>query len=120
MWLYFQSTGGLFHENELVGYGYSGCGEAKNEPDCASQVDKGPIPCGLYTMGESFADLEKGPLVMALTPHLDNKMFNRSGFQIHGDSIATPGQASRGCIILSHNIRLIMSLSLDRELLVIA
>jgi len=46
-----------------------------------------------------------GPYVLPLTPSLNNQMFGRSGFLIHGDSVVNPGTASEGCIILPRAVR---------------
>ncbi len=40
-----------------------------------------------------------------LTPAPANRMFGRSGFFVHGDSNAHPGEASQGCIIMPLAIR---------------
>jgi hypothetical protein len=32
-------------------------------------------------------------------------MFGRGLFLVHGDSIANPGEASEGCIIMPHGVR---------------
>jgi RHS repeat-associated protein len=80
--------------------GYSGSGTKKNDP--ASQCDKneGPLPRGGYTMGPAY-DSNKGKNTIPLDPDATNAMCSRSGFLMHGDSIANPGTASEGCIIMS-------------------
>ena len=120
MWTYIISTGELKHDGVLEGYGYSGSGEFKNDPNATNVPDEGPLPTGGYGIGEFYTDSEKGPLVSRLTPVTDNIMFDRSGFMIHGDSVAHPGCASHGCICLGHNTRLLLSLSLDRDLEVLS
>lgn len=118
-WLYRQASGELSLDGAVhvgVGYGYSGHGDGKNNPDLQRVPNVGPIPAGSYTIGTAYTHPQKGPLVMRLTPHSDT--FGRSGFLIHGDSIAHPGEASEGCIILSHSIRQQVSESACRELIV--
>ena len=117
-WVYSQSTGALTHLGELVGYGYSGFNQGKNNPALESERDIGPIPRGYYSIGVAHDDPEKGPIVMALTPHAQ-PLYGREGFLIHGDSIAHPGCASHGCIILGHNVRERVALSPHRSLEVI-
>ena len=45
--------------------------------------------------------LRPSPFSLRLTPDPANDMCGRDGFLIHGDSIAHPGTASQGCIILN-------------------
>jgi hypothetical protein len=54
-----------------------------------------------------------------IPPDSANTMFGRSGFLIHGDSIARPGFASRGCIIAGRLIREAIAASGDAGLTVI-
>ena len=120
MWTYRQSTGALLHEGTQVATGYSGNGECKNCCDKQDVQQHGPIPQGHYTIGPSFKDPHKGPIVMHLIPDPANQMFGRSGFLIHGDAIADPGSASEGCIILGPAMRTKIAASPDRTLEVIA
>jgi hypothetical protein len=120
-WTYRQSTGELLHNGEVIGFGYSGHGAAKNKPECQDQKGTGPIPCGLYTVEEAaFQDHELGPIVMRLTASPRNNMFGRSGFYMHGDSVQHPGDASCGCIVIGYNVRLQVAISFDRALEVTA
>lgn len=106
MWVYEQITGNLFEDGiELLSTGYSGSGEGKNNPEMQHVADVGPIPCGDYTIEQPIDTAEHGPFVLPLRAATANEMFGRSGFLIHGDSIASPGNASKGCIILSREIR---------------
>ena len=63
------------------------------------EKDIGPLPRGRYTIGKP----RKGPspFSLPLMPAADNEMCGRGDFLIHGDSIAAPGNASHGCIIMS-------------------
>ncbi len=120
MWTYAQATGSLSHDDVSVGTGYSGFEQGKNNPAFQEVPDVGPLPCGTYAIGPPFTHPTKGPLVMTLTPEPDCNEFGRSGFLIHGDSIAHPGEASEGCIIMAHDIRLQISTSGDNQLTVIS
>lgn len=120
MWVYQQSTGKLFHEEDSsaveVACGYSGAGECKNNPASQHIHNKGPLPQGSYKIGEPHDTQEHGPYVLPLFPHMDNTMFGRGGFLIHGDSLAAPGTASEGCIILPRKVREYVWASGDRYL----
>lgn len=120
MWTYNQSNGFLSHNGELAGTGYSGFGYAKNDPACEQMMDLGPIPRGKYTIDLPSFDSElHGPVCLRLTPQDSTNTFGRAGFLIHGDSIAHPGSASHGCIILPRPVRLEISESSDDELEVV-
>lgn len=105
MWTYSQSSGKLSRDGILIGAGYSGLGPDKDDPATENVHNQGPIPRGIWAIGEAHADPELGPCVMALTPVLETETFGRSGFFIHGDSLAHPGSASHGCIVLDRNVR---------------
>lgn len=117
-WKYVQVSGEIRQDDEHIAWGYSGRGPGKNNPACQAVHSVGPIPCGLYTIGEPYDSKEHGPYVLPLTPHPANQMYGRSGFLIHGDSIREPGTASEGCIIASKITRLTIGESNDRLLLV--
>ena len=55
---------------------------------------------------------------MALMP-IGHNAHGRTHFLIHGDSIAHPGDASEGCIALSHAARQAIAISGDTELEVV-
>ncbi len=118
MWQYQQTTGQMRDaDGNLLATGYSGAGDDKNNPSAENISGKGPIPTGFYEIEKpAFHDSEKGPLVMRLIPDSDNEMYGRSGFMIHGDSIAAPGTASEGCIIMSHEARQTIADSEDCDL----
>jgi Protein of unknown function (DUF2778) len=119
-WIYKQSTGELFHDDELIGAGYSGKGDDKNNPGAQNVHNQGPIPQGLYQIYKPRDTADHGPFVLPLEPHLENTMFGRGGFLIHGDSTKDPGTASEGCVILARNFRTLISESSDNTLQVIA
>ena len=119
MWIYEQSTGVLRKQAEVCGIGYSGKGLFKNKPECQSDHNLGPLPRGFYEMQTPEDTPLHGPYAIPLKPDMDNQMFGRSGFMIHGDSIHDPGGASDGCIILAHEVRVSMWNSGDRLLQVV-
>lgn len=120
MWIYAQASGALVYNGEVEGYGYSGGGEGKNNPDMQNVIGVGPIPCGVYAIGEPENTIDHGPFAMPLIPDAANQMFGRSGFMMHGDSIAHPGEASEGCIIMPRDVRNQVWNSGDRGLTVVA
>ena len=74
---------------------------------------------GKYTFGKPVMQSHLGPFAIPLIPHPDNKMFGRSAFYMHGDSIQNPGCASDGCIIQARAIREQVWASDDHELEVV-
>ena len=104
MFKYIQSTGKIYLDGALIGSGYSGAPEYKNQPEHQGKKNLGCIPCGVYTILPAFKG-PKGPVCMRLIPDPSNEMFGRSGFMIHGDSKDNPGTASEGCIILPRGAR---------------
>lgn len=120
MWTYQQSTGMLKWFSSIVGYGYSGCGDGKNNPFKQDCHNVGPLPTGRYTI-ESPVDTDAhGPYVLRLDPDEGNEMHGRAGFLIHGDSVAHPGTASQGCIIMPRAVREQVWQSGDHRLEVVA
>lgn len=122
MWVYSQSSGSLSRDGNVVGVGYSGFGDGKNNPILQDHPDFGPIPQGRYSIGPPEcmdSPGPHGPFVMRLTPDQTNQMFSRSGFLLHGDSIVAPGSASHGCIIMGRLIREAVAASGDTELAVV-
>jgi hypothetical protein len=120
-WHYFQRTGQLLRPDGVVaGYGYSGKGTGKNNPDLQGIHDCGPIPVGVYRIGEPYDSPDHGPFVLPLKPDAANQMWGRSGFLLHGDSRDHPGEASEGCIIQGRVTREAVHLSGDKMLEVFA
>jgi hypothetical protein len=107
--VYEQATGRMFlveaGARDLIGTGYSGseANGGKNNPHAQCERDIGPIPRGRYSIGAPFAG--PSPFSLRLTPDPANDMCGRDGLLIHGDSIADPGTASHGCIILDRTVR---------------
>ncbi len=101
--VYSQSTGKLSFDGVLFGSGYSGKGPAKNDPGKENEKNAGPIPRGLYRMGQPR--VYKGMAdCIDLTP-TGHDAHGRTEFLIHGDSKSSPGDASEGCIILPVDVR---------------
>lgn len=120
-WMYEIVSGKLYSENgELVGVGYSGAGDHKNNPEFQSVSDKGPIPSGSYQITAPVYTVTHGPYVLPLVPAPANIMYGRSGFLIHGDSKVAPGTGSEGCIILSRDVRQRIWESSDHDLDVVS
>jgi hypothetical protein len=103
-------------DGPLVDIGYSGKAEGKNKPDMQHVPGTGPLPRGKYRIGPPFHHGHAGPYSMRLTPHPGTQTFGRSGFLIHADSIASPGNASGGCIVLPLTARKQIWNSGDHEL----
>jgi Protein of unknown function (DUF2778) len=106
MWTYAQSTGALLQNGRQVASGYSGFDDGKNNPDMQAVENVGPIPQGDWTIvGPPVNTPDHGPYVLRLQPSAQTNTFGRSGFLMHGDSIESPGCASRGCVIMPRNVR---------------
>lgn len=104
-WVYSQSTHTLKRNGKVISTkAYSGKGNYKNKPAMQHIADKGPIPRGLYTIKSPRHSNKTGPYAMPLVPKGHNAL-GRTFFQIHGDKISDPGNASTGCIILLRSIR---------------
>ncbi len=125
---YTDNSGNLRHNGAIIGRGYSGHGPGVNNPAMQRVVAVGPIPPDVYKIGKSYTDPHRGPMTMRLTPkdgHAGDAETHRDGFLIHADAIHFPGKmvASEGCIILSAQLRLLISRAVDAgddELTVIA
>lgn len=119
MWLYEQKTGHLYRDDgRLVGCGYAGIGEGRNNPAMQDVPKVGPLPVGLYTIAPSYTHPKLGKLTMNLIPDTRNEMFGRDMFRIHGDN--PENDASHGCIVQGHPVREEVSDSRDRRLQVVA
>lgn len=122
MWTYEQRTGFLLAPGGMRLYppGYAGREAGKNNPTMQNVQDIGPLPQGLYTIGNPYENPKTGPYTMNLVPDPENEMFGRADFRIHGDSIDEPGTASDGCIVQSHDNRVRVGESPDRRLQVVS
>lgn len=120
MWTYKQASGWFGDASgEIIATGYSGFGSGKNNPVMQHVHDIGPIPVGEYEISPPCSTETHGPCVLKLTPKDGNEMFGRGGFLIHGDSLASPGTASHGCIILPRTVRERIAASDDNQLRVV-
>ena len=127
MWKFVITTGKMYDPdgNEVGPGGYAGGNlgknpEGKDNPADESLPDIGPIPEGTYTFGELVLHHPKlGQYCFPLIPDPGNTMYGRSGFWCHGDT-AIPGNASEGCIVMPHNVRVSMYTSADHVLQVVA
>ncbi len=105
MWTYYQKSGEMFHDDDAFAVGYAGRYTGKNNPAMQNVPNTGPLPVGIYRIGDAYTHATKGPLTMNLAPDAANEMFGRDAFRIHGDSGEHPGMASEGCIVLNHGYR---------------
>src|SRR5437879_1799478 len=120
-WTYELISGRLYaKDGNLIGVGYSGSGEHKNDTQSQSLQDHGPIPVGSYLITNPRDTITHGPYVLPLNPAPNNLMWGRSGFLIHGDSKLSPGTASEGCIVMSRDVRELVWNSGDHELDVVS
>ena len=125
-WQYEQSTGRLTDPSgNLSGTGYAGGNlgkkpEGKNNPALQFEHNVGPLPQGLYTVGEPVEHSKLGPFALPLTPDPANDMRGRGDFYIHGDALADPGNASEGCIVMHLDVRQAIADSSVRVLEVVA
>lgn len=114
-WRYDQSSGELTRDGAHVGTGYSGFGAGKNSPEREAMPGVGPIPAGRWRIASKYDSAKVGPYALVLEPNGADP-HGRSAFRIHGDSIAHPGTASHGCIILARVLREMIWTSGDRDL----
>lgn len=74
-------------------------GSCRNNPSCQCQVSVGPLPQGVYTLGNMMT-FKGMPYSYELYPSASNSMCGRSGFLIHGGSCS--GNPSEGCIVIEN------------------
>lgn len=106
-----QSSGAIRDEDGmLIGKGWAGHGDGKNNPAMQSVHDIGPLPQGLYDVG-AWEEIHPGlgPWVAHLA-QVEGETFGRSAFFIHGPAVdpAKYGQESKGCIVVPRQIRLLI------------
>lgn len=120
MWIWCQEDGVLLNcKMQNVGSlgGYAGRGEGRNSHAHQHVKNIGPIPCGEYTIGKAIDHLKLGPVALPLIPSRFNEMHGRGDFYVHGNN--AQNDASEGCIIQDRTVRLMLSQSEDRRLVVI-
>jgi len=118
MWTYQQSTGKL--TGIISAEGWAGQRLGINNPAMQDVAGMGPLPQGLYTIGQPHNSDSTGPFTMDLIPDPNNNMYGRSEFRIHGASKIDPQLSSEGCIVMPRAVREQIWNSGDRQLEVIA
>lgn len=118
MWQWDQSAGRLTR-NGQAWRGYSGTGRGLNNPALQAAIGIGPIPQGHWTITDRRDSPNTGPCTLTLVPDPGTETFGRSEFRVHGDSVAHPGTASHGCIVLPRAVRDAIWRSRDRALEVV-
>jgi len=114
-WLYNVKTGELRNPaGAIIGLGYSGSREAKNNPAFEHVANLGPLPRGVWTMGPADTHPELGPICIPLHPCMGTNTFARHDFFIHGDNPAHPRDSSHGCPVFGPTTRTMLALSTDR------
>jgi RHS repeat-associated protein len=105
--VYEQFTGHLVCTDVATGkvvvntVGYAGHGAGKNNPFMTDVPDTGPLPGGDYEIvAPAYYGARTGPVTLELVPSVNNLMFGRSLFRIHGDNSRDPGNASAGCPVI--------------------
>ncbi len=101
---YSQKDGKIVLDGHFEGFGYSGRGAGRNQPDREADPMLGPIPRGKWSIS-LCAESEHPRLAMPvfrLMP-IGHNAHGRSGFLIHGDNDIH--DASEGCIIAGRSIR---------------
>lgn len=121
--LYEIASGRWTLDGVLLGTGHSGTddgdgvrepGEGLNDPAMVAVPSVGPIPPGIYEIGDPFTHPHAGPYALRLTPLQPLVMYGRSGFLVHGGGLT----ASQGCIILPRAARETVHASGVRRLVV--
>ena len=122
MWTYAITSGRLTHDDAYVDTGYSGHPPYVNVATATNLKNQGPLPCGFYIFGEAVDDPKLGPCAIPLTPDPANFMFDRGSFFVHGDEVEHPGAelASDGCMVFKRSTRMMINLSSDKQLQVVA
>lgn len=91
---------------------YSGQPPYVNDPFATHLKELGPVPVGVYFIGEPRDTADHGPLFIPLIPVTRTtkaafEIYDRSAFGVHGERKVGPsGLASKGCIIAPHPVRL--------------
>ena len=112
-------------DGSLLFTGYAGGNkgrnpEGRNNPALQNERMIGPLPCGIYSVGDPYDDAKTGSHTMSLTPDPENEMFGRSEFKCHGDNPAQNHSASEGCIVKSPAQVRCLILKGERRLRVVA
>jgi hypothetical protein len=118
---YSQSSGKWFVNGEFFAQCYSGIGEGLNNPLMQEVHNVGPIPRGMFRIGDPYHHAHLGEDTMNLDPINGTNTFGRSDFRLHADLKGWPSKhiASHGCVIMIKKERLLVAASLDRMLEVV-
>ena len=129
MLIYSQSTGRMTRDGVEIARGFAGNNyrpkenptgiKGRNNPDAQNLHCIGPLPQGLYRIGDWGVHPPLGPNSAPLT-QVSGETFGRSGFFIHGPGGADPDNSSEGCICLLPMPRLVVSHSGETQLQVTA
>ena len=107
----------------IVAEGWSGRGEGKNNPAMVDVhgVDMdhpaGPLPPGMYQVGPWATTRDEATacgypahlgLLIARLTQIEGETYGRSGFFIHGPSMANYGEESLGCTVVPHDPRVVL------------
>lgn len=110
--------GFIWINGEKIGPAYSGAPGAVDDETRAAERETGPIPAGIWAIGEPVDKQELGPFCLPLTPVPGTQTFGRSAFYIHGDNAAHNQTASKGCIVAARDIRERINADPDRRIFV--
>ena len=107
---YSQATGIITDDDGHVivpmGKAWAGRDKGKNNPDMQGVRETGPLPQGVYTVGDWGTHGHLGPDSAQLI-QTKGDTFGRSGFYIHGPAMyGNYGQESKGCIVILRLFRL--------------
>lgn len=108
------SAGDLTPLYRSIGLGYSGHGDAVNDPARVAEKNLGPIPPGRWRMGGPRDHAGLGHYVIPLTPADGTMTHDRDGFYIHGDTKYRDRSASHGCIVMELRAREELGEGIDR------
>lgn len=103
-WQYIIRSGEMLHNGSFYTKCYAGRDQGLNNPDMQYVKDTGPLPVGVYRIGNAVEDSHLGPCAMPLMKDKANEMRGRDGFFIHADLVdarTNPFKASHGCIIVA-------------------
>jgi hypothetical protein len=100
---------------ETIGTGWAGhdtdAVTGQNNPEAITIEGIGPLPPGVYTIGDPIDSPKLGPIAFPLTPDPTNQMFGRSEFYLHAPEVKpkVPDVSSDGCIIQIHDVRVLVA-----------
>ena len=98
-----------------AGHDVPGGVQGRNNPDAVQDVAVGPLPPGVYRVGEWAFTPEDSirlgypahlGLIIASLTQIDGDTFGRNGFFMHGPGGADPRESSKGCIEVEHSYRI--------------